>query len=221
MEPSKPPKDVLGLGQYLVHELGFESEVDTLGRWMAHYLAELIDEAENGSTTTKRIRARKEATTTILNIWDHRLSLPGKAYPLSPYKDVLKVIDRLQPDSNPFRYSLQYAENKKEQLAAELFDGLSRLIISLLLMEIPSDNISGEVNSASIDALTDAERQLFITLQEWGDLFKTTADSTKRKRKTRKGRGNTKANLGEVAIQLVDSVMTNLSELRGELQGTD
>jgi hypothetical protein len=33
-----------------VRELGFEDGVDTLGRWMAHHLAELIDKAENGAT---------------------------------------------------------------------------------------------------------------------------------------------------------------------------
>src|SRR5687767_11542563 len=88
MGPSKPPKDVLGLGQHLVRELDFEDGVDTLGRWMAHYLAELIDKAENGGTAAKRLRAHKSATETILKIWEHRTSLPGKAYPLAPYKDV-------------------------------------------------------------------------------------------------------------------------------------
>jgi hypothetical protein len=72
MEPSKPPKDVLGLGRHLVRELGFEDGVDTLGRWMAHHLAELIDKAENGVCATERVEARKSATETILKVWEHR-----------------------------------------------------------------------------------------------------------------------------------------------------
>lgn len=76
---SKPSKDVLGLGRHLVRELRFEDGVDTLGRWMAHHLAELIDEAESGSTPAERLRARKSATETILKIWEHRASLPGRS----------------------------------------------------------------------------------------------------------------------------------------------
>ena len=68
MELSKPPKDVLELGRHLVRELGFEDGVDTLGRWMSHHVAELIDKAENGVTAAERVRARKLATETILKL---------------------------------------------------------------------------------------------------------------------------------------------------------
>jgi hypothetical protein len=68
MEVSKPPKDVLELGQHLVHELGIENRFDTLGRWMAHHLAELIDRAENGATKAERLDSRKNAEETILKI---------------------------------------------------------------------------------------------------------------------------------------------------------
>ena len=221
MELLKPPKDVLGLGRHLIRELGLEDGVDTLGRWMVHYLAELIDEADNGSTIAKRTRARKEAATTILKIWEHRSSLPGKSYPLAPYRDVLRVIDRLQPDSNPFWYLGHHAENKREQLAAELFDGLSRLIISLLLMKIDSGEKSIETDLTATEALNETEQRVLMALQQWGDLFKSTADSSERERKNRKGRDPTKVNLGETAIRLIDSITTNLNELRSDLQKND
>ena len=216
----KPPKDVLGLGQHLVRELGFEDGVDTLGRWMAHYLAELISEAENGSTAAKRIKARKEAAATILKIWDHRTSLPGKAYPLAPYRDVLRVIDRLQPDSNTFRYFGRHADNKMEQLAADLFDGLSRLIIALLLMKIASGEKSVEAHPSATEALSETEQHVLTALQQWGDLFESTANSPGRGRKSKKGRDRAKVNLGEAAIRFVDSITATLVEIRSELQGT-
>ena len=85
MERSKPPKDVLGLGQHLVRELGFEDSVDTLGRWMAHHVAELMDKAKNGPTKTERLTGGKDAVATILKIWKHRAFLPGVSYPLAKY----------------------------------------------------------------------------------------------------------------------------------------
>jgi len=220
MEPLKPPKDVLGLGRHLVRELGFEDGVDTLGRWMAHYLAELIGEAESGSTAVKRTKAHKEAVETILKIWDHRTSLPGKAYPLTQYKDVLKGIDRLQPDSNLLGYFGRYADNKRDQLAADLFNGFSRLIIALLLMKIAPGEKSVDVDPTVIEALSDKEMQVLTALQEWDKLFELTSKDTGRGRKSKKGSDRTKINLGEAAIRLVDSITATLVELRSELQGT-
>ena len=217
MGVSKPPKDVLGLGRHLVRELGFEDGVDTLGRWMTHHLAELIDEAENGSTPAERLRARKSATETILKIWEHRTSLPSVAYPLAHYKDVLKILNLLRPSDNPFRYFGRDAEAKREQLAAALFDDLSRLIIALLLMKLPRRKASAKVGTAAIKALSKAEQHALKTLQEWGEIFASTAKRSERTRKSKTG-GNTKVNLNEAALQLVDSITSTVDELRNELQ---
>jgi hypothetical protein len=219
MGPSKPPKDVLGLGRYLVRELGFEDGVDTLGRWMAHHLAELIDKAESGVTATERLKARKSATETILKIWEHRASLPGKAYPLAPYKDVLKVLDRLRPGNNPFRYFNRYTETTREQRAADLFDSLSRLVIALLLMKLSPGEESTKVDDAAIEALSETEQHVLEKLQQWGEFFAPESGSSGQARKSKGDGGVTHVNLEEAALQLIDTTMTTLSELRSELQG--
>jgi hypothetical protein len=200
-------------------ELGFEDGVDTLGRWMAHHLAELIDKADNGVTAAERLKARKSATETILKIWEHRASLPGKAYPLAPYKDVLKVLDRLRPDNNLFRYLSRYAETKRGQRAADLFDGLSRLIIALLLMEIPPGEEFAQVDAAPIEALSETEQHVLTVLQQWGELFAPESRSSGRARKSKGDGGVAKVNLEEAALQLINATMTTLGELRSELQG--
>jgi hypothetical protein len=64
---SKPWPDVVRLGDHIVHRLGLEDSVDTLGRWMAHRIAELIEQAEDGDEETKR-----EATDLILRCWERR-----------------------------------------------------------------------------------------------------------------------------------------------------
>jgi hypothetical protein len=208
----------LELGRHLVHELGLEDRRDTLGRWMAHHLAELITKAESGATGTERVWARKNATETILKIWEHRASLPGNAYPLAPYKDILKVLDRLRPADNPFRYFGPPAETKRERLAADLFDSLSRLIIALLLMKLPPGEESTQVDAAAIEALSETERHVLTALQQWGELFTSTDKSTGRTRKGKRGSGGATVNLNEAAVSLVKSIMTTLVELRSELQ---
>ena len=216
MEPSKLPKDVLGLGRHLVRELGFEDGVDTLGRWMAHHLAELINEAENGATKAARLKAYKTATETILKIWEHRASLPGKAYPLAPYKDVLKVLDVLRLDANPFWHFSRSVE-KREQMAAALFDRFSRLVIALLLRNIPSGERAAEVDTAAKEALSETEQHVLTALQRWSEIFESKSKDPGQAQKSEGGDGS-EVNLDEIAIQLIDRMTTTLAELRSELQ---
>jgi hypothetical protein len=198
--------------------LGFEDGVDTLGRWMAHHVAELIDKAEHGATEAERARARGNATETILKIWEHRSSLPGHGYPLAPYQELLKVLDRLRPDDNPFRYVGYHAGTKQEQLAADLFDSLTRLIIALLLMKLPPGKESAKVGDAALDALGEIEQRVLNALQQWSELFTSTSKSSGRTRKDKGSSGGAAVDLNEVAIGLIDGTMTTLVELRNELQ---
>ena len=61
LEPSKLPSAVLRLGARIVRELELEPSVDTLGRWMAHHLAEVMQEVESaeGSDKEQAPRARR------------------------------------------------------------------------------------------------------------------------------------------------------------------
>jgi hypothetical protein len=59
--PSKPARDVLALGRHLVAELQLEQSVDTLGRWLAHHVAELIARAEAAEDATGRASALTDA----------------------------------------------------------------------------------------------------------------------------------------------------------------
>ena len=221
MGPSKPPKDVLELGRYLVRELGFEDGVDTLGRWMAHHLAELIDKSETSSTESERLRARKTATETIVKIWEHRRSLPGKAYPLAQYKNALMILDRLHPDSNPFWYFTRPTDTERDRLAAELFDGLTRLIIALLYVKIPYGEITEEANSAATEALSETEQHVLKAIQHWRELFKPPSKGRGKVKESEGGEGDTEINIDEITLQLIDRTMTTLVELRSVIDESD
>lgn len=108
--------DVVRLGDTIVAELGLTDSNDTLGRWMAHRLAELMHEAESGKSQAKREKARVAATDLVVRLWDHRAGWP-KGWPPkataalardvrryarpeeptgSPWLDSLKELDQLQ-----------------------------------------------------------------------------------------------------------------------------
>lgn len=80
MEISKPPTDVLALGQYLVSEMGLDDSGDTLGRWMAHHIAELIVLSAN-APTVECLKAKRLAKAAIKRLWNHCASQPGNVYP--------------------------------------------------------------------------------------------------------------------------------------------
>ena len=64
----------LELGRKLTKELGIDQSVDTLGRWMAHYIAELIQDAEKASAEERPAKMRA-CCDAILNLWKHRHTL--------------------------------------------------------------------------------------------------------------------------------------------------
>jgi hypothetical protein len=184
---------------------------------MAHHLAELISVAENGATLEERSKAQADATETILRIWKHRTTLPGKAYPLAAYQEVLQVLDRLRPDDNPFKYFGHHLEARREQLAAIIFDNLIRLIIALLLKRVPTDTgVPGE-GEVAVEALDETEQRIFHALQHWAELIKSADQKPTRARRRRESRSQSPVNLDEVAVQLIDNITETLSVLRSEI----
>lgn len=83
---------VIALGRRLVEELDMEPGVDTLGRWMAHYIAELIEDAEQTADVAERQIAQERCCTAILRLWEHRSTLPRGARPLANLQKILDAI---------------------------------------------------------------------------------------------------------------------------------
>src|SRR5438132_2522606 len=77
---SKPWSDVVALGDRIVRDLALDQSTDTVGRWMAHRVAELIDAAKKARGNAARARADANATELILRLWAHRSNWP-KGWP--------------------------------------------------------------------------------------------------------------------------------------------
>ena len=80
MASSEMRKRIINLGKALIEELGLDPGVDTLARWMAHYIAEQMTIAEN-ATGDDKIEAEQHCFETILKLWQHRSSLPNGRRP--------------------------------------------------------------------------------------------------------------------------------------------
>jgi hypothetical protein len=89
---SKPWSDVVALGDRIVRELALDDSVDTLGRWMAHRVAELIDRANKAATPKARNTAAADAADLVLRLWAHRSNWP-KGWPPPSAAKVLGALD--------------------------------------------------------------------------------------------------------------------------------
>lgn len=95
----------INLGKALVEELGLNPGVDTLARWMAHYIAEQMTIAEN-ATGNDKIAAEQHCFETILKVWQHRATLPNGRRPFESFEPIFRALERLDPENiTPYYYS--------------------------------------------------------------------------------------------------------------------
>ncbi len=94
---------VLALGRKLVDELDLESSTDTLGRWMAHYIADLMDHVDS-APIEERAASKKRCFEAILELWSHRAELPNGKRPFEDLEPIMRAIESLDPENDAFRY---------------------------------------------------------------------------------------------------------------------
>jgi hypothetical protein len=109
MEKSEIQKRIINLGKRLVKALKLDPGVDTLSRWMVHYIAEQMIIAEN-SRDNDKTKAEKKCFETILQLWDNRSSLPNGKRPFESFEPIFRALEKLDPENKHpyyFRYSDQ------------------------------------------------------------------------------------------------------------------
>ena len=132
------------MGRKLIDELDLEPSVDTLARWMAHYLAELIDAAEHASLK-ERTAAKKRCFKAILELWSHRAELPTGKRPFEDLEPIMRALESLDPDDDTPRYFrsvrsaiVETKEDSQTRLLLETvrsLDSTARILIGYYLAE--------------------------------------------------------------------------------------
>lgn len=96
MEQLKPSEEaIIKLGKKLVKELDLEYSVNTLARWMAHYLAELIEKIEKAEPNEDKKILQQECCDVILKIWSQKENLPIKK-PLDDLRPIIEILEVLK-----------------------------------------------------------------------------------------------------------------------------
>lgn len=98
MEQLKQSEDkIIKLGKKLVKELDLEYSVNTLARWMSHYLAELMCNIDNAKTNEEKKDLQKECCDLILKLWSQKENLPIRK-PLDDLKPMIEILQVLQKE---------------------------------------------------------------------------------------------------------------------------
>lgn len=119
---------------------------DTLGRWMAHYLAERMA-ALSETTGSERGIAEAEVGDLILRLWALRRELPGERVPLAEVDEVEAAIARLAPERRPWAYFGAFTADTEPN--AEATEASSILKAALLLDRLAGDLVHGLVGYAA------------------------------------------------------------------------
>ena len=150
------------LGARIVRELELDQSTNTLGRWMAHHLAETMKSAEIADQVSKE-RLEEKAVNLILALWAHRQHLPGKVYPLAQLGEVIAVFRRLHSDALPFRGR---RTNEFDDLLWGVFNALQVIVIHGTLVSTKVDNIPDDLESQT-SFFTEEENETYNVLKGW------------------------------------------------------
>ena len=170
MEKSKQYNDIIALGNLLVEELQLDQSVDTLGRWMAHHIAEVIQAAEK-STGLKRIEAEDRCREAILSLWKHINDFPSGHRPLADIEPLLATIKAscindnreyfYQSETKSLLDNSTLSEETKSWLElARGIDYSARILIGMCLKKAASDIAQDKLDWLDLAESLDADISL-------------------------------------------------------------
>jgi hypothetical protein len=163
MEPSNLSAETIQLGKKLVKELGLEQTSNTLTRWMAHYVAELMVEAENAKGA-KKVKLEKECCETILKLWGNRKKLPGNASPLSNFTNALQVLNGLnevRDPKDPYRVMRERDDSAWGTFSRKITKSYESMVMLSILANVSQDILEREKEWLDHpEFLSDEEKQL-------------------------------------------------------------
>jgi len=160
--------DIIALAKRIEEELQITDSVDTLGRWMSHYIAELITQCETATDIQSRSEAEKECAELIIGLWEHRQNLPHQFRPLANIEKILEGITKLQEEPNPWLRDeelsnpwINFANKSKE-----INHRIAAISVLMAIAESKFDKTKRWLEETS-DALSKEEKEIIEALDCW------------------------------------------------------
>jgi hypothetical protein len=116
MEQSKHSESqILELGSKIIKQLGLEDSHDTLGKWMAQYVAELMRNIEICENPEEKSKLQAECADLIMQLWKNKKFLPIEQ-PIENLKPVIKIIEGLKDRQYSFSrfFNLDNLDKEKD-----------------------------------------------------------------------------------------------------------
>lgn len=218
-------KATLELGRKLTKELGLDQSVDTLGRWMAHYIAELIQNAEKARANERPTKMRA-CCGAILNLWNHRHTLPNGKRPFEDLEPLLRALESLDPESTAPRYYRSVrgvvgdAEIDGENISwLKLIDDLdysAKILIRYCLVQAAQTAINKSAEwvalAESAGADDSAESPLILMISDEDNMLKT-SDPDEKVRKRIENRIDRLEDFAKKAMAVASDLRDKLKKL--------
>ncbi|HHV17234.1 MAG TPA: hypothetical protein GXX58_11810 [Gelria sp.] len=208
----------LELGRKLTKELGIDQSADTLGRWMAHYIAELIQDAEKASAEEQPAMMRA-CCDAILSLWNHRHTLPNGKRPFEELEPLLRTLESLDPEDDTPRYfrsvravidnTEENEETKSWLNLTDYIDYSAKLLIRYCLTQAAQNALNKSAEWVSLAQAADAgesiEFPLIRVIAEESYMLEASDPSEKEKKRTENRISRLEA-FAEMAMQVVSDL---------------
>jgi len=155
------------LGTELAAEL---ADTDTLGRWMSHYISDLIVRAENAESSDRDL-LEQQCAREILSLWAHRAGLPSRPTPLKSFAPLYRALERLDPEGDSWGFYNTFDDHSKPDEAEASVNVMLKLamaleenigdVVRLLILEAASVATDGEAKWLALAEGLDDDESLF------------------------------------------------------------
>lgn len=207
------------MGKRIVKELGPERSVDTLSRWIAHYIAELIQAAETASGD-ERQEKMAACVKAIEDLWQHRAYFPKGQRPFEELDPILQTLESLDLNAQTFRYypvsiepddkPIENAEARKWLAIAKELDYSARILIRYCLASASENAVDKSEEWVALaeaaGADNGAEFSIIRLLTSEADLLNAETPNDKERR------------IIENRITRLDQINEMISQLVGQLR---
>ncbi len=100
------------MGKALVKEFDVEPGVDTLTRWMAHYIADLLAKIE-AFEGDEKVVSQNRCFEAILTLWHHRSFYQDGHRPFENFEPIFRVLESLSLEDGRYFYLRGISNNPK------------------------------------------------------------------------------------------------------------